>query len=479
VGLVVGIDLGTQSCKAVVCDERQHVRGAGRVAYQPTYPRPGWAEQEPRLWLDALAPAIGQALAAAAATPADVIALAVTGQLDGMVAVDALGAALGPCLIWMDRRATAELPALDAARFLDLTGQVADPSHLAAKARWWDRRFPGAAAFHQPVSFVVEQLTGARVLDPSLASTTMLWELDGARWSPELCAAFDIDPARLPAVAPATTAAGMLTPRGAQLTGLRPGTLVAVGTGDDFAAPIGAGLAPGELVCIIGTAEVTGARAAAPRRDAEALVETHAYPAGGFFVENPGWLSGGAVAWLGGLLGLDAAQIDAAAFTAPPGADGVMFLPALGGAMTPRWDPSARGAFVGLTPAHGIPHLCRALHEGCAYAVRDVAERLVALGLPLAAIRLLGGGARARTAAISRADITGLPVLLPDDGDETPRGAAMCAAVAAGQHADLTAAAAALPPPGARVEPNAAHRALHDHGAARQRALYAALSSLP
>lgn len=471
-GLVVGIDLGTQSCKVVVCDDTLRVCGTGRVTYAPSYPRPGWAEQDPRLWTDALRPAIAEALAAAGREAADVVAIGVTGQLDGLVAVDAHGAALGPCLTWMDRRATDELPALDPARFLALTGQVADPSHLAAKARWWDRHHPGAAAFHQPVSFVVEQLTGERVLDPALASTTMLWDLDDARWSPELCAAFAIDPARLPRVAPATAVAGSLTAPGAALTGLRTGTRVAVGTGDDFAGPLGAGLGAGELACIIGTAEITGARAAAALRDPARLVETHAYPAGGFFVENPGWLSGGAVAWLGGMLGLDAAAIDAAATTAPAGADGVMFLPALGGAMTPEWDPAARGAFVGLTAAHGIPHLCRALHEGCAYAVRDVAERLVALGLPLAAIRILGGGARARTAAVARADITGLPVLLPPDGDETPRGAAMCAAVAAGLHADLAAAAAALPPPRARIDPDPATRALHDDRAARQRAVF-------
>jgi len=479
--LLVGIDLGTQSTKAVVCDERLAVLGAGRVAYAPSFPRPGWAEQDPRLWLDALAPAIEDALAAAGRAPSDVAALAVTGQLDGMIAVDAAGAALGPCLPWLDRRATAELPALDPDRFLTTTGQVADASHLAAKARWWDRthRVIRAAAFHQPVSFVVEQLAGERVLDPSLASTTMLWDLDAGIWSPELCAAFELEPARLPSVAPAASAAGALTARGAALTGLPAGVVVAVGTGDDFAAPLGAGVGPGELACVLGTAEVVGARAVAAVRDRGRLVETHAYPAGGFFVENPGWLAGGALAWLGALVHLDAAAVDAAAASAPPGAGGVAFLPALGGAMTPAWDPDARGAFVGLTPAHGAPHLCRAVYEACAYAMRDVAERIAALGIPMTSLRLLGGGARSRTWAAIRADTLGLPAALPADVDTAPVGAAMCAAVAAGIHADLRAAAAALPGPAETIVPDPAQRALHDAGHARYRALAALLAGDP
>ncbi len=478
--LVVGLDLGTQSLKAVVCGPDLRVLGTGRVACTPRYPQPGWAEQDPAAWLAALGPAIAQALAVAGRAPAEVVALAVVGQLDGMIAVDAGGAALGPCLIWLDRRAGGALPGLDAARLLATTGQIADPSHLAAKARWWDRHHPHprAAAFHQPVSFVVEALTGARVLDPALASTTMLHDLDAGGWAPWLCDAFELEPTRLPAIAPAHTVAGQLTVAGAARTGLPVGTVVAVGTGDDFATPLGAGLAPGTLAVCLGTAEVVGALTPVALRDPARLVETHAYPGGGFFVEHPGWVSGGAVTWLGGLLGLDGAAFDRAAGQAPPGADGVRVLPAFGGAMTPVWNPAVLGAFVGLTPSHGAPHLCRALYEACAYAMRDVADRLGALGLALTRARLLGGGARARVWAQLRADVLGVPVELAGDPDTGPIGAALLAAVAAGLHPDIAAASAGLPPPAEVLTPDPAAREGHVRGHARYRALYDALASM-
>ncbi len=462
--MLVGVDLGTQSLKVVVTDEALAVIAEASVPYQPSVPRPGWAEQDPQRWLDALAPALAQT----GVDLAGVTAIGVAGQLDGCVPVDAGGAALGPCLIWMDRRATAELPEL--ASFGARTGQVLDPSHLAAKARWLDRHRPGAARFHQPVSFVVEQLCGANVIDHALASTCNVYDLATRAWAPDLLAAFELDEARLPRIAHATDVAGALTAHGAALTGLRAGIPVAVGTGDDFATPLGAGIvAPGRVVCVLGTAEVVGALATTPVIDRGGLVETHAYPAGGWFVENPGWLAGGALAWLGALLGgADARQIDALADQAPAGADGVTFVPALAGAMAPEWNAAARASFTGLTAAHGPPHLARAVLEGCAFAMRDVITRLDELGVATPAIVLLGGGAKSATWARIRADVARRPVERVA-GDTCPVGAAMLAAVAGGVASDL--ASIQLPPPITVAEPASAC----DDAYARYRAIYTAL----
>ena len=450
---MIGLDLGTQSAKAIVYDDALRVAGAGRAAIATHHPRPGWAEQDAWAWEAAVGAAIAAALADAHLGPHQVSALGVTGQLDGMIAVDAGGEPLGPCLPWLDRRAP--LPPLDAATVLAITGQVVDAGHLAPKARWWDRAGgPRAACFHQPVSYLVERLTGARVIDRCLAATTLLYDLDAAAWSPLLLDAFALDAARLPALATAGERAGTLDARGAALTGLPRGTPVAVGTGDDFATPLGIGLPPGALLCAIGTAEVVGARGPLAARDAGGLVEVHPYPTGGGFLENPGWAAGGAITWLGTLTGRDAAALEAEVAAIAPGADGVAFVPALGGAMVPRWNPRARGAFVGLGPGHGAGHLARAIYEACAVAMAVVGERIAALGAPCTAIHLVGGGARADTWARIRADLTGHPVARWDDPDACPRGAAILAIGARDGDGAAGQAAAAVPPPVAWVDPD-------------------------
>jgi len=456
--LVAGLDLGTQSVKAVVCDAGLAVRGQHAVAVATQYPQPDRAEQDPRAWEAALGPAIAGALAQAGAAPEAIAAIAIAGQLDGCVAVDAHGRPLHPALIWQDRRAVEEAARADPRLVFALTGQVADASHMAPKLVWLRRACPGAARFHQPVSYLVEALTGVAAIDPALASTTMLLELATSRWAPVLLDAFEVAAGELPRIVPACEVAGGLTAAGARLTGLLAGTRVAVGTGDDFAAPLGAGVvAPGPIVCAIGTAEVVGALAttAVLDRAAEPMVETHAYPTGAYFVENPGWMSGGAVRWAARMLGLAGdAELDALAATAPCGAGGVTFIPALAGAMTPVWRPHARGTLHGLAAGHDRAHLARAVLEGLAFAARDVAVRLGELGLPAREVLLLGGGARSRVWAQIRADILGLPHRIAARTDATPIGAAMIAAVAAGIAPDLASLAALAPPPRAELAPD-------------------------
>src|SRR6266545_4779802 len=170
---IVGIDAGTQSLKAVVTSDDLTLLGTATRAYGVDHPRPGWAQQDPHLWAEALAPAIGEALARARVAPSAVAALGVAGQLDGCVAVGESGQPLGPCLIWMDRRADRELPELPP-HFRQLTGLTADPGHMAAKIAWLRRHAHGLsrARFHQPVSYLVERLCGEFVMDHGPASSS-------------------------------------------------------------------------------------------------------------------------------------------------------------------------------------------------------------------------------------------------------------------------------------------------------------------
>lgn len=480
--MILGIDVGTQSLKVAVLDDSLKLRGQGASGYRPSYPRPGWVEQAPDLWLAALGPAIGGALRDAKAAPGDIGGIGVCGQLDGCIAVDAVGEALAPCIIWMDRRAAAEIADIPPDRVRDTCGQVLDPSHLAAKARWLKRSLRGVriARFHQPVSFVVERLTGSAMIDHALASTSMAYALDERGYDRDLLDRFDIDVAELPEIAPAESRAGGLSRAGAALTGLPEGIPVAVGTGDDFATPLGGGLcAPGQVAVVLGTGEVVGALHPTALRDEEGLLETHAYPGGAYFIENPGWLSGGAVTWISDVLGgLDFAGFEALVASAPAGCDGLTFIPALTGAMAPEWLPEARGCFHGLTPAHGRAHLARAVLEGCAFAMRDVVDRLSAMGVATDSLLMLGGGARSATWAQMRADLTGRPAAIPRCVDSAPVGAAMLGAVAAGLARDLAGVAAALPRDIRVLPPDAGKAAIYDESYRRYRRLFQSLRPL-
>jgi xylulokinase len=481
--VIAGIDIGTQGLKAVIVTGQLRVLGEATVGYGVSFPRPGWVEQDPRLWERALGRAISAALGEAGAHPREIKALGVAGQLDGCVAIGEDGLPLAHCLIWADRRAELGPDTPSPERMRRIAGITPDPGHMAAKIRWLVDNVPACAAaarFHQPVSYIVSRLTGAHVFDHGLASTTMLYSLEKRDYDPELLAGFGVETGTLPAIADAAALAGPLNAGGAALTGLPQGTPVAVGTGDDFSSPLGAGLVmPGTVACVLGTAEVVGALDDQPKIDPAGLVETHGYPGGGFFIENPGWLCGGALTWFIETFRLaDVHELNRLAAQAPPGADGLTFIPALNGAMAPQWIPSARGCFYGLTPAHGAGHMARAVLEGTAFAMRDVIEKLREMEILTHAITLLGGGAQSRLWARIRADVSGLPTLRPQRVDTSPLGAAMLAAVAAGILPDLKTCASLVREETERVEPDVDNRARYDDAYHAYRRLFESLKPM-
>jgi len=485
--MFLGIDVGSQSLKAVLLDSALQLVGRGARSYPIAFPQPGWAEQEPALWEAALAPAVAEALAAAGRGPRDVAAIGIAGQLDGSVPVDAAGRAVGPCLIWMDRRADGGLAALRERvrpeEFRRRTGANLDGSHMAPKMRWQldHAAQAGAARFHQPVSYLVERLTGEAVMDHGLASTTLVYDLKAADFADDLLGLFGLERRLLPRLAPSEAVAGRLTAAGAALSGLPVGLPVAVGTGDDFSTPLGGGVAePGIVANVLGTAEVVGALDPRPLIDEAGLVETHRYVGSRLhYIENPGWVSGGALEWLRALLGIaDFTTFDLLAADAAAGSDGLLFLPALTGAMTPEWIAGARGCFYGLTPSHGAGHLARAALEGTAFGLRDVAERLRQMGVAAGRVRVLGGGAKSRLWAQVRADITGLPVERSAVSDSSAVGAAILAAVAAGRVRDVAAGAATAGAVADVIEPQAALHDIYDDMYGRYRRLFDSLKPM-
>ncbi len=473
---VIGCDVGSQGTKALLLSLDGALCGEAYAGYEIDYPQPLWAQQPVERWTSALRDAIRQLLAEAGVRGAQVRGLALATQVDGVVAVDAAGKPLYPCMIWMDRRATRQTDALRSpqlqAVIFDRTGLNLDATHVAPKIRWLAESLPEvyarAAHFLLPGSYMAFYLTGERAVDYSNASSTMLLDVRTKEWSAEMCARFGIEPERLARVGAATAELGTLRAAVAEELGLTPHTRVMIGSGDEHAACAGAGvLTPGIVGDIVGTAEPVCAASDQLAFDATRLVETHCHAdPDQWLLENPGFVSGGNLRWYRDQFGAAeqrAAQergasayaiLDEGAAQVPPGSDGLIFLPCLMGAMAPMWNDTARGTFMGFTLAHTRAHFTRALLEGSAYAVRDITDRFAAMGVPPRELRVMGGGARSALWNQIKADVTGLSVAVPQTTETTALGAAFLALVGTGACANLQEASARSVQIGERFEPN-------------------------
>jgi xylulokinase len=472
------------------------------TAYAPhalSYPRAGWAEQDPSEWTKALVQTLSEVRSGTEGR--EIVALSFGSQLDGVVAAREDGEPLRPALIWCDRRAGAECDAaaerIDPERLRELTGCNLDPGHIAPKVAWLAAHEPdvhaGAHVFAPPGSWVAWKATGELAVDPTNGSSTGLLDPRTHAWSDEACAAFDVDPDRLPPVRRSDAVLGPVLGWLCEATGLSAETLVVLGAGDEMAATLGAGVVePGTVCDVLGTAEPVCAVVGEPAHDPTGVVELHPHAdPDTWLLENPGWLSGGAYRWfrdeLGGLEAVRATEsgadvyelLNALAETAPPGADGVLWLPALAGAMAPEWNANARAGWFGLTASHGRAHLARALLEGNAHALRDVIEAIAGAGHAPTEVVCVGGGAHGRLLLELRAHVTGLPVCRPEDVETTARGAAMLAAAGAGLHPSVAEAGRAMAcARDDQVQPDPELRGLYDDLHRRHRQLYDALRPL-
>jgi xylulokinase len=333
-------------------------------------------------------------------------------------------------------------------RLIAHTGLNPDASHTAPKAMWLRDEEPGLYRQARWLASVGGHLngwlTGEVVQDYAHASSTLLYDLIMRDWCPELISAAGLEPDRLPEIRPASSVIGPLRPHAAAALGLTTDCQVAVGTGDEHAAALGAGaVAPGVLVDVSGTAEPVAVPSKELLLDDLRLVETHAHAIDRLLlIENPGFVSGGSTSWWATAQGMSQGELFAIAALAPPGSDGALFLPTLTGATAPRWNARMRGCFAGLGLQHGRPHLARAILEGCAFALRDIVDRFAAMGLAGEELRVVGGGARSRLWLQIKADVTGRTVRSIRGRHATGSGAAMIAGVAAGWFDDLEQAAA-------------------------------------
>lgn len=474
---VIGCDVGSQGTKAVLLSLDGQIVGEAYAGYEIDYPHPLWAQQPVERWTNALRDAICEVLHTAGVSGASVGGLALGTQVDGVVPIDGTGNALYPGIIWMDRRATAQTDALrtpaNETEFFNRTGLNLDATHVAPKIQWLaenePRVYERAAQFLLPGSYLAHHLTGEAAVDYSNASSTLLLDVRSKQWSPEMCAVFKIDAGTLAPIGAASAVLGTLRPAAAQELGLSPETRVMIGSGDEHAACVGAGvLLPGIVGDIVGTAEPVCAASDTLGFDETRLVESHCHAdENQWLLENPGFVSGGNLRWYRDQFGL-AEELagkergttayrlfDEGALKIAAGSDGLIFLPCLMGAMAPTWNDTARGTFMGFTLAHTRAHFARSIMEGSAYAVRDITDRFTAMGVPSRELRVMGGGARSALWNQIKADVTGLQVGVPQTSETTALGAAFLALVGVGAYKSLEEASSHIVRIVERFEPNA------------------------
>jgi xylulokinase len=488
--LVLGIDVSTTATKAVLVDPSGTVRGIGAAEYGFETPRPLWSEQDPLLWWQGTRDAIASALGQAGARGDEVAAVGLTGQMHGAVLLDDQGEVLRPAILWNDQRTAAECDLIrerfGLERLVAITGNDALTGFTAPKLLWVQRHEPDlwrrVAHVLLPKDYVRHRLTGDYAMDKADSAGTLLFDLAARDWSPEVLAALEIDRSLMPPTHEGPEVTGVVGPSAAEACGLRPGTPVVAGGGDQSANAVGLGaVASGVVALSLGTSGVIFAATDRPLHDPLGRVHAfcHAVP-GRWHMMSVMLSAAGSLRWFRDALapGVPFTQLSDEAAEVPAGSGGLYFLPYLTGERNPHPDPSARGAFVGLTVQHDRRHMARAVLEGVAFGLRDGLELMVEAGVARPTrLRVSGGGTASPLWRQILADVLGVEIATVETTEGAAYGAALLAAVGAEWFDDVDAATQAVVRISPRESPGA-DAAAYDAGHRVFRDLYPALAPL-
>lgn len=488
IALYLGLDVSTTGVKALLVDDRGRVVASATQAHSSSAPHPLWSEQQPRDWYDGAVVAIRAALVAAGAVGSRVVAVGLTGQMHGMVALDERGEVVRPAILWNDQRTAAECDEIRArvgrSRLIAISGNDALTGFTAPKILWTRQREPDVYARIRhillPKDYLRYRLTGEYAMDKADGSGTLLFDLARRDWSAELLAALEIPPEWLPPTFEGPQVTGTLSAEAAAATGLRAGTPVVAGGGDQAAQAVGVGaVTPGALALTLGTSGVLFATTDTPVIEPEGRLHAfcHAVP-DKWHLMGVMLSAAGSFQWLHDTLAPDASfdALVAEAATAPAGSGGLLFLPYLTGERTPYPDPLARGGWIGLTARHTRAHMIRATLEGVAFGMRDILALMRDAGLAVPSrARLSGGGARSALWRDILASVLRIDLDLPAVTEGAAYGAALLAGVGAGVWADVAEATSTLATVG-HTTPVATDVSVYDELYAQYHALYATLA---
>jgi xylulokinase len=449
--LWMGIDIGTGGTRALLVDRDGKVQAAFTAAHEDMQmERPLWAEQRPEDWWRAAVEAIRGVLAAAGVAGSDVQGIGMSGQMHGLTLLDRAGAVIRPALIWCDQRSQPQVDLINQTIGKEnVLAAIANPvltGFTLPKLLWVrdhePRNFERVSAMLLPKDYIRYRLTGGFATEVSDASGTALFDVVRRTWSFDMMDRLGLDRSILPAVSESSDVTGVVSQVAADLTGLRAGTPVAGGGGDQAASAVGNGIVePGIVSCTLGTSGVVFAHMENVAYDPAGRVHTFCHAVRDkWHVMGVTQGAGLSLQWFRNQMcapGVAYDDLTSEAAKAPAGSQGLFWLPYLMGERTPHLDATARGGWIGMTARHTRADLIRSLIEGVSYSQKDCLDIIEQLGVPISSVRLSGGGARSPFWRRLLANILGKPVVTLETQEGSAYGAALLALVGTGEYASV------------------------------------------
>ena len=451
----LGIDIGTSGTKTIAMREDGTILASATAEYPLMSPRPGWSEQNPDDWWDATIETVKKVLKTGKIKPDEVAGIGLSGQMHGSVFLDKQQNVIRHAILWNDQRTADECAEIETRvggrpKLIEMVANPALTGFTAPKILWLQKNEPKSYAkttqILLPKDFVRLKLTGEFATDVSDASGTLLLEK------------LEIKSTLLPKVFESEDVTGTLTEAAAKLLGLKKGVPVVAGAGDQAAGAVGNGIVKrGIISATLGTSGVVFAHSDDVQIDPTGRVHTFCHAVRGkWHIMGCVLSAGGGLQWYRNQLAeteVAAAKkiktdpyniITEQAAEAPPGCEGLFFLPYLTGERTPHADPNARGCFIGLSLRHGRSAIIRSIMEGATYAMRDCLEVINEMRIPIREIRLSGGGARSDFWRQMQADVYGRRVSMINAEEGPAFGAALLAAAGTGRFKGVVEACSAL-----------------------------------
>ena len=486
----LGVDISTTSSKALLIDEAGVVVAVASSPHTLQTPQPLWSEQNPLEWWQAVCVSIRSVLKKAGVKAETIAAIGLTGQMHGLVLLDDAGEVLRPAILWNDQRTQAQCDEIHwrigRERFIQITGNVALTGFTAPKILWVKENEPEiyAKATHVllPKDFVRFKLTGDFAMDKADGSGTVLLDLKERDWSGEVLSALGIPRSWMPPLYEGPQITGHLTLAAAAATGLKAGTPVMAGGGDQAAQAVGVGaVEPGIIGLTVGTSGVVFATTPYALIEPEGRLHAFCHAVPGMWHFMGVMLSAaGSLQWYRDTLapGISFDDLLKEAETVPTGSEGLQFLPYLSGERTPHPDPLARGAFIGLTLRHGRGHMTRAVLEGVAFGLKDIFTLIQNAGLgAIIQVRASGGGVKSPLWRQILASVLEADLITVDTVEGAAYGAALLAGVGAGVWSNVATACKEVVKLAEITKPNEAQVVIYRIMYPIYRELYPALRS--